>query len=147
MAQSHPVRRRSEPGESWFGGDARAAVDAALALARRTRAELDVVEVYDPFSVVTLCLLEDYGLCSRGSAGELVRAGETGPGGCLPTNTGGGQLAGFYLQGMTPLSEAVIQLRGDGGGRQVDGASTALVAGLGGRLDHHAILVLDREAA
>jgi hypothetical protein len=48
---------------------------------------------------------------------------------------------------MTPLVEAIIQLRGTGGDRQVPGASTALVAGMGGRLDHHASLVLDREAA
>ncbi len=63
-----------------------------------------------------------------------------------PTNTGGGQLSGFYLQGMTPLAEAVIQLRGAGGERQVPGATVALVGGIGGRLDHHAALVLERAA-
>ena len=60
------------------------------------------------------------------------------PGGPLPTNTGGGQLSGFYLQGMTPLIEAIEQLRGTGGARQVAGASTAFVGGIGGRMDHHA---------
>jgi hypothetical protein len=48
---------------------------------------------------------------------------------------------------MTPLVEAVVQLRGRGGDRQVPGASCALVAGIGGRVDHHAFLLLDREAA
>ena len=152
MSQFHPMRRRRGPGESWFqesffGGGARPAIDAALDMAQRTRDDLDVYELYDPFSVVTLCLLEDYGLVEAGSAGEVVRSGATAPGGSLPTNTGGGQLAGFYLQGMTPLAEGIIQLRGTGGARQVADASTALVTGIGGRLDHHAVLVLDRDAA
>jgi acetyl-CoA acetyltransferase len=147
MAQVHPMRRRRSSAESWFGGDASAALDHALAQAGRTRSELDVVEIYDPFSVVTLCLLEDYGFCAAGTAGAFVRSGGIAPGGELPVNTGGGQLAGFYLQGMTPLAEGIIQLRGDGGARQVADASTALVTGLGGRLDHHAFLVLEREAA
>jgi acetyl-CoA acetyltransferase len=136
------MRRRRAPGESWFGGDARAAVDAALAMAGRRRDEIDVLQLYDPFSVVTLRLLEDYGFCEPATAGAAVRSGAIGPGGTLPTNTGGGQLSGFYLQGMTPLAEGIIQLRGAGGARQVPGASTALVAGIGGRVDHHACLVL-----
>jgi acetyl-CoA acetyltransferase len=112
-----------------------------------TRDRLDVIELYDPFTIVTLCLLEEYRLCAPGEAAKLVRAGGIAPGGGLPVNTGGGQLSGFYLQGMTPLAEAVIQLRGDGGDRQVAGARTALVTGIGGRVDHHEALVLTREAA
>jgi acetyl-CoA acetyltransferase len=137
----HPIRRRRAPGESWFGGGRRAALDA-LERAGLTHDDLDVVELYDPFSVVTLCLLEEYGFYKPGDAGAAVLAGETSPGGRLPVNTGGGQLSGFYLQGMTPLIEGVIQLRGTGGDRQVPGARTALVGGIGGRMDHHACLVL-----
>ncbi|MBX6391201.1 MAG: thiolase family protein, partial [Frankia sp.] len=144
MGRAHPMRRRRAPGESWFGGG-RAAVDQALAMAGRSRADIDVLELYDPFSVVTLLLLEEYGFCEPGQAGKLARSGAIGPGGALPVNTGGGQLSGFYLQGMTPLAEAVVQLRGAGGQRQVPGASTALVGGIGGRIDHHACLVLDLE--
>jgi acetyl-CoA acetyltransferase len=146
MGAVHPMRRRRAPGESWFGGGGQA-VDDALAMARVSRAELDLLELYDPFSVVTLCLLEEYGFCARGAAGELVRSGAIAPEGALPTNTGGGQLSGFYLQGMTPLAEGVIQLRGRGEARQVPGAATALVAGIGGRMDHHACLVLQAGAA
>jgi acetyl-CoA acetyltransferase len=145
MSQWHPMRRRRAPEESWFGGDAHRAVDGALSMARLTRTDLDVLELYDPFSVVTLCLLEDYGFCAPGAAGAMMRAGAMAPGGPLPTNTGGGQLSGFYLQGITPLAEAIIQLRGRGGDRQVAGASSALVAGIGGRIDHHACLVLATE--
>jgi acetyl-CoA acetyltransferase len=146
MGAVHPMRRRRAGGESWFGGGGQA-VDDALAMARTSRDRLDVVELYDPFSIVTLCLLEEYGFCASGQAGKFVRGGGIAPGGELPVNTGGGQLSGFYLQGMTPLAEALIQLRGDGGDRQVPGAQTALVTGIGGRVDHHEALVLAREAA
>src|ERR1019366_7978128 len=57
------------------------------------------------------------GLCEPGGAGEFVRGGAIAPGGKLPLNTSGGQLSGFYLQGMTPLAEALIQLRGTGADR------------------------------
>ena len=63
--------------------------------------------------------LEDYGFCAKGEGGALAESGALGPGGSLPTNTGGGQLSSYYLWGMTPLSEAVIQVRGQGGERQV----------------------------
>lgn len=145
VGREHPVRHRRAGAESWFGGGRRA-VDDALEQAGMTRDDLDVAELYDPFSVVTLMLLEEYGLTQGRPAGEFVRAGETSAGGRLPTNTGGGQLSGFYLQGMTPLAEAIVQLRGDGGERQVAGATTALVGGIGGRLDHHAAMVLERAA-
>jgi hypothetical protein len=143
--RDHPVRHRRTGAESWFGGGKRC-VDDALAEAGMTRDNLDTVQLYDPFSVVTLILLEEYGLTGGASAGKFVREGNTAAGGTLPTNTGGGQLSGFYLQGMTPLAEALVQLRGTGGGRQVPGASTALVGGIGGRIDHHAALILERAA-
>jgi acetyl-CoA acetyltransferase len=111
-----------------------------------TRSNLHVAELYDPFSIVTLVLLDEYRLTGQVPVGAFVSEGHTGPGGTLPTNTGGGQLSGFYLQGMTPLAEAVIQLRGAGGERQVPAATVALVGGIGGRLDHHAALVLERVA-
>ena len=151
MSQWHPMRRRRSPGESWFGaagdsGGGRASLDQALTAAGRNRDDVDVLQVSDPFSIITLCALENYGFCEWGQGGAFVRAGETSPGGRLPTNTGGGQLSGFYLQGMTPLAEGVIQVRGAGGDRQVHATSTAVVAAIGGRVDHHAFLVLDREA-
>jgi acetyl-CoA acetyltransferase len=104
--------------------------------------DIDVLELYDCFSYATIVLLEDLGFCEKGEGGPFVTDGEIGPRGTIPTNTGGGQLSGYYLQGMTPLSEALIQLRGDGGERQVAGAATALVHGHGGILEHHACAVL-----
>lgn len=143
--RDHPVRRRRAGAESWFGGGRRA-VDDALAAAGVSRSDLDIAELYDPFSIVTLALLDEYGLTGDAAPGAFMRDGQAGPGGALPVNTGGGQLSGFYLQGMTPLAEAVIQLRGAGGDRQVPDATVALVGGIGGRMDHHAALVLERVA-
>ena len=60
----------------------------------------------------------------------------------LPTNTGGGQLSGYYLWGMTPLSEAIAQARGEAGERQVAQHDLVLVSGNGGVLEHHSTLVL-----
>ena len=69
-----------------------------------------------------------------------------GPGGALPTNTGGGQLSSYYLWGMTPLSEAIIQARGQGGERQVAKHDVVMVSGNGGVLDYHGALVLGAQA-
>ena len=107
-----------------------------------------MAELYDPFSIVTLCLLEEYGFCDPGTAGKLVRWPATpGPAATLPTNTGGGQLSGFYLQGMTPLAEAIDPAArhrrrppGPRGARRRWSAASA--AGL----DHHAALVLGAAA-
>ena len=143
--RDHPVRHRRAGRESWFGGGRRA-VDDALSVAGMTRSDLDAAQLYDPFSVVTLLLLDEYEPTGGVPVGEFVRSGGTGRGGILPTNTGGGQLSGFYLQGMTPLAEAIVQLREQGGDRQVPGVATTLVGGIGGRLDHHAAMVLERAA-
>ncbi len=145
IGRHHPIRRRRAGRESWFGGGRRA-VDDALEQSGMSRGDLDIAELYDPFSVVTLILLDEYRLTGAQPVSEFVRAGGIGPGGALPTNTGGGQLSGFYLQGMTPLAEAIVQLRGAGGDRQVPDAVTALVGGIGGRVDHHAALILERAA-
>jgi acetyl-CoA acetyltransferase len=104
--------------------------------------DIDVRELYDCFTFTVLLTLEDYGFCAKGESGALAASGALGPGGELPTNTGGGQLSSFYLWACTPLLEAVTQLRGAAGTRQVPAHDLALVSGNGGVLDHHASLVL-----
>jgi uncharacterized OB-fold protein len=99
-------------------------------------------QLYDCYTYTVLVSLEDYGFCAKGEGGALAASGELGPGGSLPVNTGGGQLSGYYMWGFTPLSEAVIQARGDGGKRQSTGTDIILVSGNGGILDHHATLIL-----
>lgn len=140
--QAHPgyVNRR----DSEFGlvtGAARSGADA-LAMAGVKVDEIDVRELYDCFTYTTLVTLEDYGFCAKGEGGEFVASGAIAPGGSHPTNTGGGELSSFYMWGMTPLSEAVIQARGHGGERQVDKHDLVMVSGNGGVLDFHATLVV-----
>ena len=86
-------------------------------------------------------LLEAYGFCEKGQAAAFVESGATSPGGRLPMNTGGGHLSGFYLQGMTPLIEAVQQVRGVAQGRQCP-AGPVLVGGLGGCFEYNATVIL-----
>jgi acetyl-CoA acetyltransferase len=90
--------------------------------------------------------LEDYGFCAKGEGGTFVENGRLAPGGDLACNTGGGQLSGYYMWGFTPLSEAVIQVRGHGGDRQVPRHDIALVSGNGGILEYHSTVVLGSEA-
>ena len=104
--------------------------------------DIGVVELYDCYTFTVLVTLEDYGFCPKGEGGPFVASGILGPEGKLKLNTGGGELSGYYLWGMTPLSEAVIQARGQAGERQVANHDLVLVSGNGGILDHHSTLVL-----
>ena len=83
---------------------------------------------------------------TTGTAAAFVAAGHTAPGGRLPCNTGGGHLSGYYLQGVTPIAEAVRQLRGEAGEGQLEEPGLMLVTGNGGRLDYHAAVLLARGA-
>ena len=141
-AQTHPGYRL-ERGSDWgLVSGAAIAGPRAMAMAGITPADVDVREIYDCYTYTTLITLEDYGFCAKGEGGALAESGALGPGGALPTNTGGGQLSSYYLWGMTPLSEAVIQVRGQGGERQVPRHEVAIVSGNGGVLDFHSTLVL-----
>lgn len=140
--QAHPGRflRRDDD----FGlvtGAARSG-PAALAMAGVTVADVDVAELYDCYTYTVLVTLEDYGFCAKGEGGPFAAGGALGPGGSLAVNTGGGQLSAYYMWGMTPLSEAVIQARGQAGERQATRRDIILVSGNGGVLDHHSTLVL-----
>jgi acetyl-CoA acetyltransferase len=146
-AQSHPghyLRRNPDFG---LVTGAASAGPAALAMAGVSLAEVDVAELYDCYTFTVLVTLEDYGFCARGEGGPFAASGVLGPGGKLAVNTGGGQLSGYYMWGMTPLSEAVIQARGGGGERQAEAHDVVLVSGNGGVLDHHSTLVLGSRAA
>jgi len=94
--------------------------------------DVDVAALYDPFTISVIMQLEAYGFCPPGEGGPFVASGATALGGAIPTNTGGGQLSGFYATGFTALSEALWQLRKDAGATQVPDAEVALVSGHGG---------------
>lgn len=118
----------------------------AFARAGLTPRDIDVVQIYDSFTFSVILALEDLGFCEKGRGGEFVEAGHIGPGGDLPTNTSGGGLSYTHpgALGIFLVIEAVRQLRGDCGERQVPDAQRALVHGIGGWLSAHATLVLAR---
>ena len=89
---------------------------------------IDVAYLQDGTSVWVLQMLEWYGFCGVGEAGPFLAEGRTRPGGSLPVNTHGGQLSESYTHNWMHLYEAVKQLRGEGGERQVAGAEVALHA-------------------
>jgi acetyl-CoA acetyltransferase len=145
-AQSHPGHYlRRHPDFGLVTGAATAG-PAALDMAAVALSDVDVVQLYDCYTYTVLVTLEDYGFCAKGEGGPFVASGVLGPAGKLRLNTGGGQLSGYYMWGMTPVAEAVIQARGQGGERQADRHDIVLVSGNGGVLDHHATLVLGSEA-
>jgi acetyl-CoA acetyltransferase len=142
MGQGHPgdMRRKGWDVETQTG--APMSKEHAFSMAGITLEDIDVVQAYDCYTYTVLVTLEDYGFCKKGEGGPFVADGKLGPRGSLPTNTGGGQLSAYYMWGMTPLSEGVIQARGEGGDRQVEKHDVVLVTGNGGILDHHSTIVL-----
>ena len=120
----------------------------AFAMAGMTPADIDVVELYDAFTINTILFLEDLGFCKKGEGGAFVASGAIAPGGRLPVNTNGGGLScvhpGMYV--MFTLVEAVRQLRGEAGQRQVLDAQVALCHGNGGVLSSQITNILGTEA-
>jgi acetyl-CoA acetyltransferase len=120
----------------------------AFAAARLTPSDVDVAQIYDSFTITVLLLLEDLGFCPKGQGGAFVADGVLGPGGSLPSNTTGGGLAYTHpgMFGIFLLVEAVRQLRGECGPRQVEGAEVALAHGSGGVLSAMSTIILGTEA-
>jgi acetyl-CoA C-acetyltransferase len=107
--------------------------------------EIDVAEVYDAFSYMELMWMEGLGLCERGEAGAMIDSGVTELGGALPINPSGGVLSAHAVQvaGLARIAESVLQLRGEAGARQVDGARIALAHGIEGACGQgHCVFVL-----
>lgn len=141
--QAHPGGRWRRNDDFGLVSGAARSGPAALDMAGVVVEDIDVVELYDCYTYTVLLTLEDYGFCEKGEGGAFVSTpGVLGPRGSLPVNTGGGQLSSYYMWGMTPLAEAVVQARGQAGERQADRHDIVLVSGNGGFLDHHSTLVL-----
>lgn len=106
----------------------------ALAMAGLSVDDIDVVQLYDAFTINPILFLEDLGFCPKGEGGRFVEDGRIAPGGALPVNTNGGGLSCVHpgMYGLFLIVEAVEQLRGAAGARQVAGANTALIHGNGG---------------
>jgi acetyl-CoA acetyltransferase len=111
--------------------------------------DIDVVQIYDAFTINTIVLLEDLGFCAKGEGGAFVAEGHTAPGGRLPVNTNGGGLSFAHpgMYGLFTLVEGTRQLRGEAGERQVAGAATCLCQGSGGAFSSMVTAILGSDAA
>jgi acetyl-CoA acetyltransferase len=110
-------------------------------------ASVDVAMLYDAFTINPVLFLEDLGFCAKGEGGAFVSGGRIAPGGDLAVNTSGGGLSynhpGMY--GLLLVVEAVRQVRGECGERQVGGARVALAHGNGGVLSSQVTAILGSE--
>ncbi|WP_433414352.1 acetyl-CoA acetyltransferase [Microtetraspora malaysiensis] len=106
--------------------------------------DVDVVQLYDAFTINTILFLEDLGFCAKGEGGDFVSGGRIAPGGDLPVNTNGGGLSYCHpgMYGIFPLIEATRQIRGEAGDRQQPGVTIALAHGNGGQLSSQVTAVL-----
>lgn len=120
----------------------------AYAQAGLSPADVDVVELYDAFTINTIMFLEDLGFCKKGEGGDFVASGITGPGGKLPVNTNGGGLSCVHpgMYGLFTVVEAYRQLTGVAGDRQIQGAEIALAHGNGGFLSSQVTTILGNDA-
>jgi acetyl-CoA acetyltransferase len=121
----------------------------AFAMAGLGPGDVDVLELYDAFTINTILFLEDLGYCDKGEGGAFVSGGAIAPGGRLPVNTNGGGLSCVHpgMYGLFTVTEAVRQLRGACGERQVEGAEIALAHGNGGVLSSQVTAIFGMGAA
>ena len=121
----------------------------AFQMARITHDDVDLVMLYDAFTINTILFLEDLGFCPKGEGGRFVRDGRIAPGGELAVNTNGGGLSCVHpgMYGMFLIAEGVAQIRREAGARQLEAADIALLHGNGGTLSSQVTAVLGSEAA
>jgi acetyl-CoA acetyltransferase len=121
---------------------------AAYKMAKLGPGDVDAFELYDAFTLNTILFLEDLGLCKKGEGGAFVAGGRIGPKGTLAVNTNGGGLSYCHpgMYGLFLLIEAVRQLRGECGLRQVKDCNVALAHGNGGVLSSQATVILGSAA-
>ena len=135
MGQAHsgefmrPWRDPRYPEGTFEGGKA---AEIAFHMAGVSHKDIDVAQFYDGFTILVIIELETYGFCNPGEGGPFVEEGRLELGSELPSNTAGGLLSEGHLMGMGHIAEAVRQLRGECGERQVKDAEVAFVCGYGG---------------
>jgi acetyl-CoA acetyltransferase len=105
-------------------------------MAKLKPAEIDMLSLYDAFTINPILFLEDLGFCPKGEGGRFVEGGTIAPGGKLPVNTSGGGLSYCHpgMYGLLVMIEAVRQVRGECGTRQIKNCDVALAHGNGGVL-------------
>jgi acetyl-CoA acetyltransferase len=133
--------------KDWLDTGVSATARRAMQMAGVTHADLDVVQIYDHFTSGVIQALEDLGFCGRGEGGPFVAGGRIAPGGSLALNTSGGGLSYQHpgMFGIFLIIEAVRQLRGECGERQVKDAKVALCQGASLVFSAQTTLILGRE--
>jgi len=156
--RSQPIYILGAAAATWYSGVDQAqdlTVTAAAESSRRAyemagvaASDIDFVQLYDAFTINTILFLEDLGFCAKGEGGAFVRDGRIAPGGALPVNTNGGGLSCCHpgMYGLFTMVESCVQLRGQGGDRQVPKAELALAHANGGTLSSQATLILGTAA-
>lgn len=121
----------------------------AFQMAGLKPSDCDLVMLYDAFTITTLLFLEDLGFCPKGEGGRFVQDGNIAPGGSLAVNTSGGGLSCVHpgMYGLFLILEAVTQIRGQAGERQLDKCDVAICHGNGGVLSSQVTALLGSEAA
>jgi acetyl-CoA acetyltransferase len=121
---------------------------AAYEMAHLGPDDIDVVELYDAFTINTIFFLEDLGFCPKGEGGRFVSDGHIAPGGGLPVNTNGGGLSYCHpgMYGLFLLIEAARQLRRECSARQIANCETAIAHGNGGVLSSQSTIILGTDA-
>lgn len=110
--------------------------------------EIDVAELYDAFGFMELMWLEGLGFCDPGGGAGMTESGKTAMGGPIPVNPSGGVLSAHAVlaAGLARIAEAVLQVRGEAGPRQVDGARTSLAHGINGPCGQsHCVWILGKD--
>lgn len=120
----------------------------AYAMAGVKPGDIDVVQLYDAFTINTIMFLEDLGFCAKGEGGAFVSDGRIAPGGALAVNTNGGGLSYCHpgMYGIFAIIEAVRQLRGEAGLRQQRNVELALAHGNGGQFSSQVTAILGTQA-
>lgn len=116
--------------------------EAAFKMAGITLADIDACQIYDCFTYTVEVTLQSYGFFKPGEGKDFFKDGRTGPGGEFPVNTSGGLLSEVYYMGFTPLTEGVMQLRGQCGERQLKDPRYILCSSNGGILQTHGTIIL-----
>lgn len=141
--ESYVGRGYTDVNRSYEARGAARSAARALAHADVPVREIDIFGLYDPYTFMPLMLLEEIGYCESGEAGALAENGAFRPGGSVALNIHGGALSwGNSINSLAHAIEAILQLQGRAGARQLSDPQTALIHGMGGTLNLHSTVVL-----
>jgi hypothetical protein len=122
LGQASALAGSTFPPEDYWRAPMRQVAEDVYGMAGAAPEEMDALMIYDNFTPTVLFSLEGFGFCGKGESGPWVADGMLGLGQAFPTNTSGGHLSESYMQGWALNVEAVRQVRGECGARQVKGA-------------------------